>query len=84
MVNDIISPDKNYEFENVDEASISPLCRELFFLPFVKRILVSVNFIAVERYDIVDWADVQQEVREKIQDYLREGQKSYSTGFGSG
>ncbi len=75
VVDRIISPDKNYEFKNVDEALISPLCKELFFLPFVKRILVSVNFIAIERYNIVKWKDVQEEVKEKIKEYLQEGKK---------
>ena len=34
---------------------------------------ISGNFIAIERYDIVTWPDVQEEVREQIENYLNEG-----------
>jgi Fe-S cluster biogenesis protein NfuA len=63
----------NYQFNNIDEAKNSPLAQELFHLPFVKRILFSVNFIAIERYDIVTWDDVQEEVKEQLESYLNSG-----------
>ena len=45
----------------------------LFYLPFVKKIYISGNFIAIERYDIVEWEDVQNEVATQIEDYLNNG-----------
>ncbi|UMB53631.1 NifU family protein [Lutibacter sp. A64] len=60
----------SYQFNNIDEAKNSPLAQQLFHLPFIKRVLISANFIALERFSIVDWADVQEEVKEQIENYL--------------
>lgn len=65
---------RNYEFKNVDEASVSPLAKQLFYLPFVKTVYISGNFIAVERYEIVSWAEVQDALAEQIENYLNSGQ----------
>ncbi len=63
----------SYEYNNIDEAKNSPLAQQLFYLPFVKKVFVSANFIALERYDIVEWKDVQDEVRLQIEFYLNDG-----------
>lgn len=42
-------------------------------MPFVKTVYISGNFIAIERYSIVEWMDVQNEVAEQIEDYLNSG-----------
>ena len=64
---------QNYEYNNIDDALNSPLAQQLFYLPFVKKIYISSNFIAIERYNIVEWNDVQNEVAEQIENYLNEG-----------
>lgn len=64
----------SYEFKNIDEAKSSPLAQQLFYLPFVKTVYISQNFIAIEKYDIVEWKDVQEEVGESILEYLNEGE----------
>ena len=63
----------SYEYANIDEAKKSPLAQQLFYLPFVKKIFITPNFIAIQRYDIVSWEDVQEEVREQIENYINEG-----------
>ena len=63
----------SYEFANIDEAKNSPLAQQLFYLPFVKKVYLTANFIAIQRYDIVQWVDVQEEVRIQIEAYLQEG-----------
>ncbi|WP_228852608.1 NifU family protein [Aegicerativicinus sediminis] len=63
---------KGYEFANIDEAKDSPLAQQLFYLPFIKKVYISGNFIALERYDIVEWEDVQEEVREQLESYLND------------
>lgn len=63
----------SFEYANIDEAKNSPLAQQLFYLPFVKKVYISGNFVAIERYDIVSWSDVQNEVTEQIQDYLNSG-----------
>lgn len=72
-LNQFITQHQSFEFNNIDEAKASPLAQQLFYLPFVKKVYISGNFIAVERYDIVDWTDVQSEVGEQIEAYLNNG-----------
>ncbi len=61
----------SYEFSNIDEAKNSPLAQQLFYLPFVKKVFITANFIAIQRYDIVQWSDVQNEVKQQIESYLK-------------
>lgn len=63
----------SYEFSNIDEAKNSPLAQQLFYLPFVKKIFITANFIAIQRFDIVEWLDVQEEVAEQIEAYIADG-----------
>ncbi len=65
-----LTQNESFEFDNIDEAKKSPLAQQLFYLPFVKKVYISGNFVAIERFEIVDWRDVQEEVAEQIQTYL--------------
>ena len=71
--NQILINGGSYEFNNIDEAKISPLAQQLFYLPFVKKIFITANFIAIQRFDIVEWIDVQEEVKEQIEAYFTAG-----------
>ncbi len=64
---------QNFEFNNIDEASNSQLARELFYLPFVKKIYISGNFVAIEKYNIVDWETIETDVADQIKDFLNSG-----------
>jgi Fe-S cluster biogenesis protein NfuA len=68
----------SYEFKNIDDAKEAPLAQQLFYLPFVKTIFISGNFIAIERYNIVEWEDVQEEVAQQIQTYINSGKEIIS------
>src|SRR3546814_7220254 len=46
----------------------------LFYLPFVKTVYIASNFIGLERYDIVDWDDVKDEVAQQLVEYLNAGE----------
>ena len=72
-VNQFITKHQSFEFNNIDDAKASPLAQQLFYLPFVKKVYISGNFVAVERFDIVEWSDVQDEVSEQIEAYLNDG-----------
>jgi len=63
----------SFEFNNIDEAKNSPLAQQLFYLPFVKKVLITANFIAIQRFDIVPWEDVQEEVKEQLETYIASG-----------
>ena len=63
---------ESFEFKNIDEAANSPLAQQLFYLPFVKTVYIAQNFIAVEKYNIVDWIDIQDELSKQIEDFLND------------
>lgn len=70
---DFITKNQNFEFKNIDEAQTSPLAQQLFYLPFVKTVYISGNFIAIERYSIVEWDDVKDAVAEQISSFVDKG-----------
>ena len=49
------------------------MAQQLFYLPFVKKVYIAQNFVAIDKYDIVEWGDVQEEVAEQIKEYLNSG-----------
>lgn len=77
--NHFLVKNHSYEFKNTDEAKSCPLAQQLFYLPFVKTVYIAQNFIAIERYDIVSWEDVQNEISEQIQEYLNSGKPLVKT-----
>lgn len=72
--NHMLTKGKNYEFNNIDEAKNSPLAQQLFYLPFIKTVYISGNFIGLERFDIVEWNDVKDEVAQQLVEYLNAGE----------
>ncbi|RVT78572.1 NifU family protein [Flavobacterium sufflavum] len=70
---DFITKNESFEFKNIDEAKSSPLAQQLFYLPFVKTVYISGNFIAVERFSIVEWDDVKEAVAEQIENFVNNG-----------
>lgn len=72
--NHFLTTGKNYEFKNIDDAKNSPLAQQLFYLPFIKTVYISGNFIGLERFDIVEWDDVKDEVAQQLVEYLNAGE----------
>ena len=70
---EFITQNESFEFKNIDEAKTSPLAQQLFYLPFVKTIYISGNFIAIEKYSIVEWEDVKDDVVEQIEKFVADG-----------
>ncbi|TDD96510.1 NifU family protein [Flavobacterium cellulosilyticum] len=70
---DFITQNESFEFKNIDEAQNSPLAQQLFYLPFVKTVYISANFIAIEKFSIVEWEDVQDAVVEQIEQFVANG-----------
>jgi Fe-S cluster biogenesis protein NfuA len=71
--NQFLTRHESFEFGNIEEAAKSPLAQQLFHLPFVKTVYLAQNFIAIEKYSIAEWIDVQEEVADQIKNYLNEG-----------
>lgn len=72
-LNEIIVRTENFEFKNIDETQNSPLAKQLFYLPFVKTVYISGNFIAIEKFSIVEWEDVQEDVATQINEFIANG-----------
>lgn len=66
---------ENKTFNSVEEAKDFPLVQQMFYLPFVKSVELMDNGLALERFDILDWKDVIDEVGQEIQKYLNDGGK---------
>lgn len=62
------------EFRNIEDARISPLATRLFHYPFVREVFISGNYVAVTKYDIIEWEEVTLELREMVRDYLASGE----------
>ncbi len=71
--NKFLTQHETFEFHNIEEAARSPLAQQLFHLPFVKTVYIAQNFVALEKYNIVHWKDIQNEVAEQIENFLNEG-----------
>ena len=65
-----ISTSKTYI--NIDQAASAPLVKQLFYLPFVKKVGLENSTLIVERFDILEWEAVIEEVAKKIEDSLNE------------
>ena len=70
---DFITQNESFEFKNIDETKNSPLAQQLFYLPFVKTVYISGNFIAIEKFSIVEWDDVKDAVAEQIETFVANG-----------
>lgn len=78
FVANTILTDGSYEYNNVEEVKNSTLVQQLFHLPFVKKVFVTANFIAIERYNIVEWNDVKDELKTVIENYLNTHQSIFT------
>ncbi len=72
---EFISRNQNFEFKNIDETAPSPLAKQLFYLPFVKTVYISGNFIAIEKFSIVEWDEVKELLAEQIETFVDKGGK---------
>jgi len=70
---DFITTNDNFEYKNIDETKDSPLAQQLFYLPFVKTVYISGNFVAIEKFSIVEWEDVKDAVAEQIEKFVSNG-----------
>ncbi|RMG83626.1 MAG: NifU family protein [Bacteroidetes bacterium] len=70
----LVEDGKTYEFTDPDATEGFPLIEKVFNFPFVDKILLSGNYLAVTKNNLIeDWQDVVIELREFVQNYLRNG-----------
>lgn len=71
--NHAVGPKDKIHYQNIEDAKGAPLIQQLFYLPFVKSVRLFENKIEVERFDILEWVEVIEEVQEQLQHYLNDG-----------
>lgn len=65
------------EFDRSSDVADIPLAQELFKYPFVDKIFITANFIAVAKQDSAEWEHIAESLREVIQDQLLEHPRIY-------
>ena len=74
-----ILTDGSFEYNTIEDADNSELVQQLFHLPFIKKVFVTANFVAIERYNIVEWEDVQEELQQVLENYLNKNGTLFNT-----
>lgn len=67
----------SFEYNSIDDAKNSSLIQQLFHLPFVKKVFVTANFIAVEKFDILEWTEVQDELKEILGAFVAQNESIF-------
>jgi Fe-S cluster biogenesis protein NfuA len=62
----------SFEYNSIDDAKNSTLVQQMFHLPFVKKVFVTANFIAIEKFDILEWSEVQDELKDILGAFVAE------------
>lgn len=63
FVNDELLTKDSFEFSTQEEALQSPLAARLLQFPFIQKVYITANFVALEKIDIVQWEDVIEELK---------------------
>lgn len=65
------------ELDRTSDLSEIPLAEELFNYPFVEKIFITANFVAVSKQDTVEWEHVSESLKNAIEDQLLENPRVY-------
>jgi hypothetical protein len=65
------------ELDRNSDISEIPLAQELFNYPFVERIFITANFVAVAKQDTVEWEHVAENLKNVIEDELLANPRIY-------
>lgn len=65
------------ELDRTSDISEIPLAQELFNYPFVEKIFITANFVAVAKEDVVEWDMVAENLKNAIEDQLLENPRIY-------
>ncbi|WBV61717.1 NifU family protein [Chryseobacterium camelliae] len=65
------------ELDRDSDISEIPLAQELFNYPFVERIFITANFVAVAKQDTVEWEHVAESLKNVVEDELLANPRIY-------
>jgi Fe-S cluster biogenesis protein NfuA len=78
FVFDKILTESSFEYNSIDDAKNSGLVQQLFHLPFIKKVYITANFIALEKFDILEWNEVQAELKEIFEAYMLQNESVFT------
>ena len=59
-----------YEYGLDYDAENSPMAMKLLNFPFISKVFIASNFVAITKTDIIEWEDVIHQLRDFLGDYL--------------
>jgi Fe-S cluster biogenesis protein NfuA len=71
----------SFDYPDSESASNSQLARELFNFAAVQRVFIASNFVTVTKSEDVEWAEIQNFIRDHIKQYLESGQTAVQASF---
>lgn len=83
FVFDRMLTESSFEYHSIDDAGNSLLVQQLFHLPFVKKVYITANFIALEKFDILQWNEVQDELKEILGTYVAQNESIFEEKKGA-
>ena len=69
----IFLSEKRIEFNKIEETSEFPLIQQIFYLPFIKKVILNKHSVYIEKLNILEWSDVQEEICSQIEEFLNNG-----------
>ena len=69
----IFLSEKRIEFNKIEETSEFPLIQQIFYLPFIKKVILNKHSVYIEKLNILEWCDVQEEICSQIEEFLNNG-----------
>src|SRR4051794_28630046 len=66
------------EYLNLEEASNSPLARQLFSFDGVASVFIAANFVTVNKKPQFDWYELMPILREFIKGFLESGERIFT------
>ena len=72
FVNDELITKDSFEFSKIEDATNSPLASTLLQFPFIQKVYITANFIALEKTDTIQWEDVVEDIKSLINDAIIE------------
>lgn len=74
FVFDSILTQSSFEYNSIDDAKNSLIVQQLFHLPFVKKVYITANFIAIEKFDLLEWKEVQEDIKAILEVYMAQNE----------
>lgn len=70
FINDEPLTKDSFEFSTADDSSLSPLATTLLQFPFIKKVYITANFVALEKLETVQWEEVIEELKSIINEAI--------------